>query len=297
VSRVGILCSRVRVEEKLLFEAFEALGVTPARLDEREIVARVGEYAPELDVLLERSVSTSAGLYAVQLFEAAGVRTVNTYATSSTCADKIRTTVALQMAGVPQPETIIAMSPEAALEAVERIGYPAVLKPVIGSWGRLLARVNDRDAAEAVIEHKETLGGVNHHIYYVQEFIDKPGRDIRAFVVGTETICAIYRSSPHWITNTARGGAASNCPVTDEIADLCGRAARAVSGGAGGLLAIDLMEAPGRGLVVCEVNHTMEFRNSIATTGVNIPERMARYVLEVAGSPLQNAANSVGVTQ
>lgn len=282
--RVAMLCSRVRIEEKLLFEAFEALGVTPVRFDEREIAARIGRYAPEVDVLLERSISATAGLVALQVFEAAGIRTVNTHHTSQTCADKIRTTLALANAGVPQPETEIAFSPEAALAAIERLGYPAVLKPPIGSWGRLLARVHDRDAAEAILEHKEVLGGINHHIYYVQEYIQKPGRDIRAFVVGTQTICAIYRSSPHWITNTARGGQASNCPVTDEIADICRRAALAVSDNVGGVLAIDLLEAPGRGLVVCEVNHTMEFRNSITPTGVNIPERIAQYVLAV-GEP------------
>lgn len=279
--RVGILCSRVRIEEKLLFEAFEALGVTPVRFDEREIAARVGNYAPELDVLLERSISASAGLVALQVFEAAGIRTVNTHHTSEICADKIRTSLALSRAGVAQPETEVAFSPEAALEAIERLGYPVVMKPPVGSWGRLLARVHNRDTAEAIIEHKEVLGGINHHIYYIQEYVEKPGRDIRAFVVGTEAICAIYRSSSHWITNTARGGQASNCPVTDEIADICRRAALAVSNGVGGVLAIDLLEAPERGLLVCEANHTMEFRNSIAPTGVNIPERIAQYVLDV----------------
>jgi [lysine-biosynthesis-protein LysW]--L-2-aminoadipate ligase len=278
--RIGVLCSRVRVEEKLIFSAFEALGIEPLRLDEREIAARVGRYRPDVDVLLERSVSTVAGLVALQLFEAAGIRTINTYATSSTCADKIRTTLALARAGVPQPETEIALSGEAALEAIERLGYPVVLKPVMGSWGRLLARVNDRDAAEALIEHKEVLGGVNHQTFYIQEYIEKPSRDIRAFVIGDETICAIYRSSPHWITNTARGGQASNCPVTPEIADLCRRSALAVSRGAGGVLAIDLLEDRTRGLLVCEVNHTMEFRNSIAPTGVDIAERIVRYALQ-----------------
>lgn len=282
---VGVLCSRVRVEEKLLFEAFEALGVPTTRYDERELTARVGDFHPDVDVLFERSVSTSAGLVALQLFEAAGIPTVNTFHTSNTCADKLMTSLALGKAGVPQPETEIAMSTEAALEVIERMGYPVVMKPTTGSWGRLLARINDRDAAETVLEHKEVLGGVQHHIFYIQEYINKPERDIRAFVVGTECICAIYRSSAHWITNTARGGQASNCPVTDEIADLCSRAAKAVSGGKGGLLAIDLMEAPDRGLVVCEVNHTMEFRNSIAPTGVNIPERMAKFVVEQIGQP------------
>jgi [lysine-biosynthesis-protein LysW]--L-2-aminoadipate ligase len=284
--RIGILCSRVRVEEKLLFDAFEDLGVSVTRLDEREIAARVGDYAPEVDVVLERSISTSAGLVASLLLESAGVRVINSYATASVCADKIRTTLALEAAGVPQPRTEIALSPEAALEAVERIGYPAVLKPPIGSWGRLLARVNDRDAAEAIIEHKEVLGGINHHTFYIQEYVEKPLRDIRAFVVGTQTICAIYRSASHWITNTARGGQASNCPVTPDIDDLCRRAALAVSGGEGGLLAIDLFEDPQRGLLVNEVNHTMEFRNSIVTTGVNIPEHIARLMFQVAEVPI-----------
>jgi [lysine-biosynthesis-protein LysW]--L-2-aminoadipate ligase len=280
-TRVGILCSRIRVEEKLLFAAFEELGISPIRLDEREMIARVGEFAPEVDVVLERSISTSAGLVAAQLLENANIHVINSYATASTCADKIRTTLALSQLGVPQPITEIAMSAESALAAIEQMGYPVVLKPAIGSWGRLLARVNDRDAAEAILEHKETLGGVNHQIYYIQEYIEKPARDIRAFVIGTETICAIYRSSSHWITNTARGGQASNCPITDDIAEICQNAALAVSGGQGGILAIDLLEDPERGLLVCEVNHTMEFRNSIDTTGVNIPLRMAQYVAQV----------------
>lgn len=281
--RIGILCSRVRVEEKLLFAAFEGLGVSPVRIDERALAAPVGRLVPEVDVLLERSVSASAGLVATQIYEAAGVRVINDSATASVCADKVRTSLALAAADVPQPETIVALGEEAALDAIEYLGYPAVIKPAVGSWGRLLARVNDRDAAEALIEHKSVLGGVNHQVFYVQEYIRKPSRDIRAFVIGDETICAIYRSAAHWVTNTARGGQASNCPVTPDIADLCRRAARAVSGGAGGVLAIDLLEDPMRGLLVCEVNHTMEFRNSIDTTGVDIPGRIARHVLEAVG--------------
>jgi [lysine-biosynthesis-protein LysW]---L-2-aminoadipate ligase len=280
--RVGILCSRVRVEEKLLLVAFETAGVAVERIDERTLAVPVDTFRPDLDVLLMRSVSTSAGLVATELFESAGVRVVNDWATAATCSDKIRTTLALERAGVPQPRTEIALSVEAGLDALERIGYPAVLKPAVGSWGRLLARVNDRDAAEALLEHKEVLGGPGHQLFYVQEHVAKPGRDIRAFVVGEAVICAIYRASPHWITNTARGGSASNCPVTDALREVCLRAARAVSGGRGGVLAIDVMEHPERGLVVGEVNHTMEFRNSIATTGVDIPGRIVRYVLATA---------------
>jgi [lysine-biosynthesis-protein LysW]--L-2-aminoadipate ligase len=159
------------------------------------------------------------------------------------------------------------------------MGYPVVLKPGVGSWGRLLAKVNDREAAEALLEHKQVLGSYHHSIYYIQEYVDKPGRDIRAFVVGDETICAIYRRSSHWITNTARGGEASNCPVTPELDELCQKAAAAVGGG---VVALDLFEDEQRGLLVNEINYTMEFRNSIDTTGINIPGRVVDYVLQVA---------------
>jgi len=172
---------------------------------------------------------------------------------------------------------LMAFDEESALKAADALGYPCVLKPVVGSWGRLLAKADNRETAQAIIEHKSSLG-VNHQIFYIQEYINKPGRDIRAFVVGDECICAIYRTSAGWITNTARGGVATNCPVAPEIADLCHRAARAIGGG---LLALDLFET-GSGYTINEINHTMEFRNSIATTGVDIPGRMIDYVLSKA---------------
>jgi len=174
---------------------------------------------------------------------------------------------------------VLAFTTEAALEAIESLGYPVVLKPVVGSWGRLLAKINDRDAAEAVLEHKSTLGSYQHSVFYVQEYIKKPGRDIRAFVVGDDTLCAIYRKSEHWITNTARGGEGEVCPVTPELAEICQRASQAVGGG---VLAVDLIEHPDRGLLVNEVNHTMEFHTTVPTTGVDIPGITVDYLLAVA---------------
>jgi [lysine-biosynthesis-protein LysW]---L-2-aminoadipate ligase len=286
MTRVAVLISRIRVEEKLLLAALEAAGAAVRIVNDGELVFALGDGNSVLDadVVLERSVSTARGLYALRLFEHAGLPTVNSYYTASTCADKVLTTAALDEAGIAQPRARVAFTPESALAAIEELGYPAVIKPVVGSWGRLLARINDRDAAEAVLEHKEVLGSYQHSIVYIQEFIAKPGRDIRAFVIGDETVGAIYRHSDHWITNTARGGQASKCPVTPEIDDLCRRAAQAVGGG---VLAIDLLEDPDRGFLVNEVNHTMEFRNSIEPTGVDIPARVVEYVLRRAkvGNP------------
>lgn len=288
--QIGILITHIRAEEKLLISAFEARGIQPDVILDRDlnfdVTAGAEQLAPSgvpwntYDVVLERAVSTSRGLYALALLNSWGVATINGYETASICADKLRTSIALAQAGVPQPPTRVAFDPDSAIQAISDLGYPAVLKPVTGSWGRLLARVNDRDTAEAIIEHRQTLGDYNHHVYYAQRYIDKPGRDIRAFVVGDRTICAIYRTSPHWITNTARGGQASNCPVTTELDALCMQAARAVGGG---ILAIDLLEDTDGQILVNEINHTMEFRNSSAPTGVNISAEVVNYALSYAG--------------
>jgi len=277
---VGMLLSRVRVEEKLLLTELERRGVEVVRFDDREFTLDLGAPDPEMvrcHVILERCINHLRALYTLRVLNDWGVPTVNTYDVANVCGDKLLTSAALEHDGVAAPRTIIAFTPESALEACEELGYPVVMKPAVGSWGRLLARVNDRDAAEALLEHKITLGSFHHGAFYIQEFVNKPGRDIRSFVVGDETICAIYRTSPHWITNTARGGGATNCPVTDELDRLSRAAARAVGGG---VVAIDVFETD-RGLLVNEVNYTMEFRNSIDTTGVDIPGKIVDYAISL----------------
>jgi [lysine-biosynthesis-protein LysW]--L-2-aminoadipate ligase len=288
---VGILMSRVRVEEKLLLEQLESRGVTIIRFDDREFTLDLEHPWRQCDVVLERCINHLRALYTLRILNDWNVPTINTYEVANNCGDKILTTSALVRAGVPVPRTIVAYDYESALGAIDDLGYPVVMKPAVGSWGRLLSRINDRDAAEAILEHKTVLGSFHHGAFYIQEYVDKPGRDIRSFVVGDETICAIYRDSPHWITNTARGGVATNCPVTHEINDLSVRAARAVGGG---VVAVDLLESAD-GLVVNEVNYTMEFRNSIDTTGVNIPARIVDYVIDVGMAARERRFVDAGV--
>ena len=278
---IGMLLSRVRVEEKLLLRSFEERGVAVTVLDDRDLVFDLhgADRWRRFDAVLERCINHSRALYALRILNDFGVATVNTYGVALVCGNKLETTSALVRQGVPTPRCKVAFTPEAALQAIEEIGYPVVLKPAVGSWGRLLSKLNDRDAAEAILEHKETLGSYHHSIFYIQEYVDKPARDIRTFVVGEETIGAIYRYADHWITNTARGGRAENCPVTPEVDRLSLAAARAVGGG---VVAIDLLETRDGRVLVNEVNYTMEFRNSIAVTGVDIPGRVVDYVLQVA---------------
>jgi [lysine-biosynthesis-protein LysW]---L-2-aminoadipate ligase len=280
--RIAILASRVRVEEKLLVEAAQQRGIAFEIIDDGELLldlAHPDERWRQFDAVLCRSVSQSRGQAVLSVLEHWGIPVFNTARVTNTCNDKLLTTLALLQAGVPTPRTLLAFEQQTAIQGIETLGYPAVLKPVTGSWGRLLARVNDRDAAEAILEHQETLGGYQHQIHYIQEYVAKPQRDIRAFVVGGRTICAIYRSSTHWVTNTARGAVTNNCPVTPELDELCLNAAQAVGGG---ILAIDVFEDEQQGFLVNEINATMEFRNSIAPTGVNIPQEILEFLVSHA---------------
>jgi len=279
--RIGVLYSRVRVEEKWIFASLERRGLDYERLDDRLVHFDLDDPEPwrQYDAIMERSISYTNGLYACRIFNIWGILTVNSAAVAEACGDKLITTALLSKAGVPQPHSRVAFTPESALETIEAMGYPVVLKPVIGSWGRLLAKVNDRDTAEAILEHKATLGSVQHSVFYIQEYIKKPGRDIRVVVVGDKVITAIYRKSEHWITNTARGGEGELCPVTPELEEVSLKAAQAVGGG---VLAVDVIEDPERGMLVNEVNHTMEFHTVQPLSGIDIADTIVGYTVDMA---------------
>lgn len=261
-----ILFTRLRLEEKLLKEAAERLAIPCEMHNVTDTVFGEEPFCSDEDVVLARCVSHNQNEAVARMLETQGIRVVNPSNVMGVCGDKLTTSLVLERAGIAQPRFLTAFTPEAAVEATERIGYPAVCKPVSGSWGRLLAKLNDRESAEAVFEHKSMLGAI-HNTFYIQEYIDKGCFDVRAFVVGGEPLCAIARSSEHWITNTARGGSASNLPLDDETTAIL-RAVHAAIGGE--FLAVDLFKSE-RGWLVNEVNDGGEFRNSIAPTGRDIP--------------------------
>ena len=291
--KIAMLYSRVRAEEKLLIREMEGRGLDFDLIDVRKIQLRLDSRADweQYDVVLERCVSHSRALATLQILNGWGVPTVNTAHVAEVCGSKLNTSVALEAHGVATPEVRIAYTQQSAIEAIEEMGYPVVLKPAIGSWGRLLTKVNDRESAEAILEHKETLGNYLHSIFYIQQYVPKAeGRDIRSFVVDDETICAISRTSAHWITNTARGGQSAAYPVTDIVDELSRGAARAVGGGT---VAVDLFEDTDGNWSVNEVNYTMEFRNSIKPTGVNIPGKIVDYVVRVGEEGIRYSVNDI----
>lgn len=281
--KIGLIWSRIRNDEKMLMDAAQRKGVELVPIDDRELVLPVHQAPKELlgyDAFLERGISYTTSYYVTMALQSYGLRCVNPHNVLASCGDKALTSMLLARHGVPTPETFLAFEEDSSLRAVEAAGYPAVLKPVVGSWGRLIAKAPDRETALALLEHKRVLGSVTHGVTYAQRYVQKPGRDIRAFWIGDRAVAAIYRTNDqHFITNTAQGGRASNCPVTPEINEICAKAAAAVGGG---VLAMDIMEMPDGSLTCHEVNHTMEFKNSVAPTGVDIPGLIIDHVIDVA---------------
>ena len=275
---LGLFYTVIRPEEKWILAAAEERGIPVERLHDEAVTFPLVRNGFQADLVLNRSVSHSRSLYALRFFEHYGVPTVNRYEVVALCGDKVLASLRLEEAGVPTPRTVVALTPEAALKALDEIGYPAVLKPPIGSWGRLMAKVDDAEEAEQIIEHKSALGSPNHSIFYVQEYIEKPERDLRAFVIGDEIVAAMYRRSKDWRTNAARGAVSEAMSPTPEMREIVLRAAAAVGGG---VLAVDLMESP-EGLVVHEVNPTPEFRALSGATGIDVAGKVVDYVAEMA---------------
>ena len=275
---LGLFYTVVRPEEKWILEAAAARGISVERLHDESVTFPLVRNGFHADLVLNRSVSHTRSLYALRFFEHYGVPTVNPYEVVNLCGDKVLASLRLQEAGIPTPRTVVALTPDAALKALDEIGYPAVLKPPIGSWGRLMAKVDDREEAEQIIEHKTALGSPMHSVFYVQEYVRKPDRDLRVFVVGDEVVAAMYRHSADWRTNAHLGGSTEALAPDGEVAELAMRAAEAVGGG---VLAVDLMESPD-GLLVHEVNPTPEFKALAGATGIDIAARIVDYAAGVA---------------
>lgn len=282
---IGLIYDRIRWEEKALINASKKADIPLKPIDAKKIFINtskdVNAFKEDFgSIVIQRCVSYFRGLHITAILENMGLTVINSFQTSLTCGNKLFTTLALIKAGLPSPKTMMAFTPETALKALDTVGYPAVLKPVVGSWGRLVALVKERESAQAVIEAREEIKNALLHVYYIQELIKRPPRDIRVIVIGDEVVAASYRYPPpgDWRTNVARGGVSKPCPITKELKQLALKASEAVGGG---VVAVDCMEGPD-GFLVSEVNGTIEFRGISSTTEVDIAEKILDYTIREA---------------
>ena len=272
--KLGILYDRIRKDEKLIIEKAKQNNIDVELINANDLIFALEKNGFKYDLVLERCINHARALYSLKILNEHGVKTLSSFKTAETCGSKFLVTEALLKNNVPTPRVMIAFTPETALKAVEKIGYPCVLKPAVGSWGALLSKINDREAAEALIAHKEILGSYHHSVYYIQEYVRKPGRDIRVFVVGDKVIDAIYRTSSHWITHIDKGAILSKCPLSKELKEIALNAAKAVNGE---FVAVDIIESD-TGLQVLEVEYTVEFSKFFPVLDEKIVDELIEFI-------------------
>lgn len=280
MSKIRIVYDRVRSEEKMLEEKAIELGHDTKMIDAKITQINTESKKNDFDfgdVVLERCVSYFRGLHFTACLEFLDVPVINKFEVANNCGNKMITSLLLKKHNVPTPKTYFSFSSEAALENLERVGYPIVIKPIVGSWGRGVIPLKDRETADAIIEVRELSDRPLDRIYYLQEMVKRPPRDIRVIVVGDQVISAMYRtSSGSFKTNIALGAEPILCEITKELEDVCMKASKAVGGG---ILGVDIMEDEKRGLVVHEVNNTVEFKGLAKVSKKNIPKEMIEFAI------------------
>ena len=280
MQKICIVFDRLRTEEKLLQTQASEMGYETSMIDAKITRFNTDSNKSEYDfgdVVLERCISYYRGLHFTACLEFLDVPVINSFEIANTCGNKMITSMLLKKNNIPTPKTYFSFSAESAMENFEKVGYPLVIKPIIGSWGRSVMPIKDKDTADAIIENRQVTDGPQDRIYYLQEMIDRPPRDIRVITVGDQAVAAMYRkSSGGFKTNIALGAEPEICKITNEIEELCLNASKAVGGG---ILGIDLMEDKTRGLVVHEVNNTVEFKGLVKVAEKNIPKEMIDFAI------------------
>ena len=280
MTTITALYDTIRLEEKLLIESAKKNEINLEMVNCKKLSVDLNEKKSFDSPVLQRCVSYYRNIHSTAAIEGQGVRVVNCLNTGIFAGNKLFTHMLLQKSGVPTPNATVAFSKDAAMNALDRNGFPKIIKPTVGSWGRMVSKINDMDSAEGIIEGREAMYPI-HQVHFLEEFVERPPRDIRAIVIGDTVPAAIYRNSGdgNWKTNTHLGGSAETCKITNELEEICLKAKNAVQGE---IVGVDLMESNEKGLVVHEINNTTEFRNVVRVTGVDIPKLMLEYVKEIA---------------
>jgi len=280
LSKICIVFDRLRSEEKMLEKEAMNLGHNATMIDAKITQFNTDSKKDDYDfgdVVLQRCISYFRGLHFTACLEFLGVPVINSFEVANVWGNKMFMSLLLKKKNIPTPKTYFSFSADATRENLEKVGYPLVIKPVIGSWGRGVMQLKDRDTVDAVLEIRELTDTPHDRIYYVQELVKRPPRDIRVITIDNQAIAAMYRKSTGGFkTNIAVGAEPEICEITKEIEDICSNASKAVGGG---ILGIDIMEDEKKGLVVHEINNTVEFKGLAKVAKRNIPKEMVAFAI------------------
>lgn len=282
--RICIIYDKLRFEEKKIYNDIQQKGFDASLVDGKSLIFDTESSKSDSrfgDIILQRVISYNRGLHLTYCLEQIGLPVVNSSSVSEICGNKLITSLILKKNNVPTPKTTFAFSTESARECMKKLGYPLVVKPIIGSWGRGVYQIKDQSMAEMMLDSRQENDNSFSRIYYFQELVDRPSRDIRCIVIGDQIVASVYRysSENEWRTNVAVGGRTEVAPLTSELKEIVLKASNAVGGG---ILGVDLMEDKERGYLVHEVNNTVEFRGASAVCKSDIAGAMTDYLVKMS---------------
>lgn len=282
--RICIIYDKLRFEEKKLYKDIQQKGFDATLVDGKSLIFDTESSKSDSrfgDIVLQRVISYNRGLHLTYCLEQIGLPVVNSFSVSEICGNKLITSLILKKNNVPTPKTTFAFSTESARECMKKLGYPLVVKPIIGSWGRGVYQIKDQSMAEMMLDSRQENENLFSRIYYLQELVDRPSRDIRCIIIGDQVVASVFRysSENEWRTNVAVGGRTEVAPLTSELKEIVLKASNAVGGG---ILGVDLMEDKERGYLVHEVNNTVEFRGASAVCKSDIAGAMTDYLVKMS---------------
>jgi RimK family alpha-L-glutamate ligase len=208
---------------------------------------------------------------ALHALEAGAVTCVNSPRALERTIDKFLASALLARAGVPTPRTIACERADDALEAFEELGGDVIVKPLFGSMGAGMTRVDDGDVAYRIFHALE----LERAVYYLQETLPHDGTDVRAFVVGGRVLAAIERVGAGWRANLARGARARPTRLRPEQERLCLEAAEVLGVGYAG---VDLLRAADGREYVLELNGIPGWRGLQEATGADVAAALVEHV-------------------
>jgi [lysine-biosynthesis-protein LysW]--L-2-aminoadipate ligase len=285
--KIGIFFDKLRFEEKSLYETALKIGIETNLIDSKSVILNTDHLISSNldygDIILQRSISHFRGQFLTSCLELLGYEVINNSRIGEICGNKLLTSMVLRKNNVPTPKSFFSFNSESAFSIVNEQDLdknPLVFKPVIGSWGRGVFPVRNKEVGRMIVEMRQESSSPFSNIYYFQELVKRPPRDIRCIVLGEQVVAAIYRysSNDEWRTNVSRGGKAEMIKITSELESIAIKAAKAVGTG---ILGIDMMEDEEHGLMVHEINNTVEFKGASSATGINIAGLIIDYIKNV----------------
>lgn len=219
--------------------------------------------------------------YVCRLLENLGIRVFNNSKAIENSDDKMLTHIELAKSNIKMPITIPGLlcmnESELDLEYIDKVidllKFPIVVKECYGSLGKNVYLANNRE--ELIHLAKKVMN--KEHLF--QQFISSSfGKDIRVCVVGDKVVgCMLRESNGDFRSNVAISGKARKIKLDDKFRDIAIKTSKALDLDFCG---IDLLIDENNNPLVCEVNPKMYFNMLEKVTGVNVANKIVKYIIK-----------------